>query len=174
MTADIHSATTSVWRRFNASMGSTLNGRKLPVLTSNHPLHGSYREFSLLAALCAVLHDMPELRPRLGNNERVRRLANELDSQRLKLGVQATGISRDAVDIHVALTRLGYTHRYTRPLSSSSSQPTVAEVTDRVCAALAANPYRTGRETDREQVERIVRREYVDVEPWPFGALLDA
>jgi hypothetical protein len=153
-------------------MGSTLNGRILPVLTSNHPFRASYREFSLLAALCAVLHDMTELRPRLGDNERVRRLANELDSQRLKLGVQATGISRDVVDVHVALTRLGYTHRYTRPLSASS-QPTVAEVTDRVCAALAANPYRTGRETDRDQVERIVRREFVDVEPWPFGALLD-
>ncbi len=49
-----------------------------------------------------------------------------------------------------------------------------AEVTDRVCAALAANPYRIGRDTDRGEVERIVRRDFVDVEPWPFGALLDA
>ncbi len=116
---------------------------------------------------------MPELRSRLEDNDRVRRLASELDSQRLKLAEQGTGIAHDAVDIHFALTRLGYTHRYTRPLPSSS-QPTAAEVTDRVCAALAANPYRIGRETDRDQVKRIVRRDFVDVEPWPFGSLLDA
>lgn len=85
----------------------------------------------------------------------------------------ASGLSGDAVDIHFALVGFGYRHRYTR-LLSSSTVPTAAEVTDQVHAALASNPHRSARDSDREEVERIVRRDFVDVEPWPFAALVDA
>lgn len=171
MTAALYSATSSVWRRFNAAMGSSLIGHSLPVLPNNTAFDPAFKEFSLLAALCAVLHDMPNLRPRLGDSGRVQRLARDLEAQRLKRSAAGSGVSGDAVDIHFALVKLGYTHRYTRPLAPCSS--TVAEVTDQVLAALSTNPYRTGRAIDREHVERIVRRDFVDVEPWPFGALVE-
>lgn len=76
-------------------MTSTLNGRSLAVLTNNTAFDSAFREYSILSTRSTALHDVPELRQRLGDN-------------------------------------------------------------------------------DRSQVERIVRRDFIDVEPWPFAALLEA
>jgi len=173
-TSGIYSATSSLWRRLNAGLGSDYLGRPLPVVTKNQTRFDDVgKERCLLEALCEVLHDMPELRQRLDDSHRVRRLAGDIDARRPKILFGRFDISGDAVDIHVALVRLGYTYPYTRPLTASLL-PTVAEVTDQVVAVLAGNPYRSARTVDREQVERIVRRDFIDVEPWPFGALVDA
>ena len=97
--------------------------------------------------------------------------ARELNEQPLALFSSGTGMGRDSVDIHTALVTLGYTHPYTRPLARGTT-PSVEEVTSQVVAALASNPYRVDRTTDLRQVQQIVSREYVDVEPWPFAALI--
>ncbi|MDQ1534509.1 MAG: hypothetical protein QOF28_2270, partial [Actinomycetota bacterium] len=34
-------------------------------------------------------------------------------------------------------------------------------------------PYRKGRHTDDATIMRIIRAAYLDVEPWPFAALVD-
>ena len=168
----VFTATTSRWRRFSAGASSTLAGRKLPILTHRSLVDAGLRELSLLVALSAVLHDMPELRPRLGDVERVRRLASDLRARPLTLRASKSGAFRDSVDIHAALVSLGYVHRYTRPLAASTL-PSVTEVTKHVVDALQSNPYRAGREVDLAQVVQIVRRDYTDVEPWPFAALVE-
>jgi hypothetical protein len=142
-------------------------------MTSGTVFTAALEERSVLAALCTVLHDKRELRVRLDDSGRVHRLAQDLESTRLKGHEPGSGIGPEAVDIHTALTRLGFTHPYTRPLTTQGL-PTLAEVTDKVIAALASNPYRVGRAADREQVERIVSRDYLDVEPWPLAALVNA
>ena len=125
----------------------------------------------MLWALCGILHDRPYLRARLADRDRVVALARELNEQPLALFASGTGLGRDSVDIHTALVTLGYTHPYTRPLARGTT-PSVEEVTSQVVAALASNPYRVGRTTDVRQVQQIVSREYVEVEPWPFAALI--
>jgi hypothetical protein len=170
--SEVVSATLSVWRRFESGMPGLWTGRSLPVLIGHTLFTASAPEYAVLAALCTAVHDNLRLRTKLGDLDRMRHLARDLNIKRPTLRVPPTGLDRDSVDIHAALIALGFTHRYTRPLTTIGL-PTTAEVTDRVVDALDANPHRGGRAIDREQIERIVSRDYVDVEPWPFAALAE-
>ncbi len=174
--SDIVDATSTVWRRFEsgpgkALTGRSLTGRSLPVLIGHTVFTASAPEYDVLGALCKVVRDDPRLRLRLGDVNRMARLAIALNITRPTVRATPKVLDRDSVDIHAALIGLGFTHRYSRPLSTTGL-PALAEVTDKVVAALSANPYRAGRVTPRAQVERFVRRDYLDVEPWPFTALV--
>ena len=144
----------------------------LPVLPRQTVFVPHWGELATLRVLADVIHSHGHLRSRLDENERVSRLASDLRSEWLDDPIPRFGSGRDSTDIRTALRQGGYVHHYGRPLTPTG-MPTVAEVVDRVEELLAANPFRTGRPTDRSQVEAIVRRDYVDVKPWPFAALVD-
>jgi hypothetical protein len=99
-------------------------------------------------------------------------LARDMIAGLAKFGITSTGVGRDSTDIHVAMQQAGFVHRYNRPLSAKRL-PSVDEIVAAVEVRLRSNPYRTGREIDHVQVDRIVRRDFLDIEPWPFGALVD-
>jgi hypothetical protein len=123
-------------------------------------------------AFADVLHTQKNLRPRLDNADRVNRLASDLQAGWLGHPIPHTGVGRDSTDIHTALRQGGFVHRFRRPLTTLG-MPTVDEVVSRVEELMRANPYRADRTNDRAQIERIVRRDYAEVKPWPFVALVD-
>lgn len=92
-------------------------------------------------------------------------------SGRFTLGHGTSFPLRDRTDVRVALELLGYRHSHGRPIPGDP-MPAADEVLDAVLAALAANPYRRGRQTPRADVDAAVRAYYLDVEPWPFSALV--
>ena len=168
--ASILSATRTFGRR--ATSGTSLTGRSAPVLPGTTVMTRFEAEFWTLTTLCKLVAHDDRARARLDDAERVKRLARDLATGMLKPHPLGTGIGRDSTDIHVALQQLGFVHPMNRPLTSVGI-PTVSEIADKVEAALRSNRFRVGRESDRAQIEEIVRRDYVDVEPWPFGALVD-
>ncbi len=172
-TRPIATATSTAWRRFNRwSSGPSLVGRSLPVLPGTTVFTRYERELSTLSVLCAIVHDDVSLRERLGDATRVTRLAAEFNAGLSTVNAAGTGTGRDSTDIHVAMRQAGFVHRYTRPLTAKGL-PSLDRVMDEVEARLRANPYRTGRAVDRDEVERIARRDYLDLKPWPFTSLVD-
>lgn len=170
-TAALFRATGSVWRRVGwATSGPT--GKVLPVLPAATMFSQCNRERGTMNALAAVLHAEPPLRSRLDDGDRMRRLANDLRTGSQVDPRYRTGSGRDATDIMNALRQGGLAHQFRRPLSPAWSV-SLGEMVDKVEESLRANPYRAGRSIDRRQVEAIVRREVVDVAPWPFAALVD-
>lgn len=129
------------------------------------------RERATLVALTEVLHHQPTLRDRLDNPERMRSLAADYEVGRVGPVEIAAGGLRDSVDIHTALRQTGCAFPYGRPLGNEVLAP-VAEIVDAVEERLRINPYRHGRQNDRAEIEKIVRKRYLDVKPWPFRALV--
>ena len=172
-TQPIATATSTAWRRFNRwSSGPSLVGRSLPVLPGTTAFTRYERELSTLSALCAIVLDDMSLRERLSDETRMTRLAAEFNAGLSTVNVARTGAGRDSTDIHVAMRQAGFVHRYSRPLTASGL-PSLDRVMDEVEARLRSNPYRTDRVVDRDLVERIVRRDYLDLKPWPFTSLVD-
>lgn len=170
-TSAISAKTSTVWRRLNRFGGPSLAGRSLPVLPGTTIATRCTRELATLGALCSVLSDDPLLRQRLQDITRMSQLACDVLADMLSLPSNRTGIGREATDIHVAMKQAGLIHRYGRPLTTVG-MPTPEEAVEQVVATLRSNPYRDGREVDRDQVERVVRRDFLDVDPWPFSALV--
>jgi hypothetical protein len=168
--APLLKATSRRWSGRDSSR-SSLTGRSLPVLRGRSVASAFLDEYSVLLALCSVVHDDAAVRPRLDDGERAARLASDLSRTSLRFRAIPTGAGRDSTDIHVALRQAGFVHRYNRPLTDAGL-PSVDTVVTEVVERLRANPYRQGRPIDRLQVEQIVRRDYLDVQPWPFAALV--
>lgn len=146
-----------------------LMGRSVPLVTS--PELPAGRERDTLEALIEVLSRRPELRARLDDRACIDLLAVDLTFGLQIRPIVDTGERRDSVDMHTALRVAGLVHPFGRPLQPHALAP-LDEVIASARAALEANPYRAGRTTNDARLERIVRREYYDVAPWPFRALL--
>jgi hypothetical protein len=99
------------------------------------------------------------------------RLAADLTSRPLGVVYERTGVSRDGVDIVWAMHEAGFIHRFGRPLPDEPRLP-LEQVMTRTREVLGTNPHRVGRHTEDRVIETYVRRNYVDVEPWPFAAVI--
>lgn len=160
----------TLWRR--ARWAAEPCRKTLPVLPREVVFFPHFGELATLRALADVLHTHEQLRSRLADANRANRLADSLRAEWLRDPIPHTGSGRDSTDIHTALRQGGFVHRFGRPLTMVG-MPTVDEVVSRVEELMRANPYRADRTSDRAQIERIVRRNYTDVKPWPFAALVD-
>jgi hypothetical protein len=126
----------------------------------------------VLDALARVLHDRPPIRAALDSPERMPRLAGALAGALPRQREPRTGVRRDHVDIEVARIAAGFVHRYGRPLPGDP-MPALDDEVAEVRRRLAQNPYRHDRDpVDDAVIAAWLRRNYFDVEPWPFGALL--
>ena len=124
-------------------------------------------DLTTISVLAQVLNAEPALRDRVAAEPS--RLASGL-SRPMGWPVQHDGGRRETVETITALRTLGYRHTYGRPMPGDHLAP-VDEVVDAVLGAIARNPYSEGFHPSRTGVETIVRRDYLDIEPWPFEAL---
>jgi hypothetical protein len=157
---------------WGADVASPFTGRTLPVypaktvFTACHPMRWT------LHTLCEILRDTPELRGRLADRIRTTRLASEIVSGAVGVFEPPGGLRSSSVDVLAAIRRAGFVHPRMRPVGSERL-PTIDAAVGRVESLLAENLFRSGRSIDRRQIERLVRRAYLDVAPWPFAALVD-
>jgi hypothetical protein len=167
-------ATSTPWRRYARWMqsGSVAGGHKLPLAPRALVYPSAFREIAILNVLATVLARSAEYRDRLADPLRVSRLATDLSNGLLGSFAAKGGMRRDTVDIVVALRRAGFFYPLGRPLLREET-PAPDEVLASVRACLEANPYRKGRHTDDATIMRVIRAAYLDVEPWPFAALVD-
>ena len=152
-------------------LGRTSGGAAITVLTAGYV--STFRhEMETLNVLCRLLHDRRALRERLGDRSRMSLLVAEL-RRGIHVGGRPGhfGVRRDSVDVDVAIRGAGLAWPYGRPLSPTE-RPSLDSAVERVEQRLQANPYRAGRRLDHDLVVHIVRKEVVDVEPWPFSALV--
>jgi hypothetical protein len=163
-------ATTNWGRRVVLAMGAMVPGTVLPIVPSVSFTSIANPECDTLEALCTVLCLESTLRERLGDRGRVEALAKDFASGLLRWHYVGTGLGWDSTDIHVAMRQAGYVHQFTRPLDRAQL-PSIDDAVAEVMARLASNPHRVGRPADRDEVEKIVRKDYLDIEPWPFSAL---
>jgi hypothetical protein len=170
--SEMISATMTWWRRLNHwnPLGA-VTGHLLPMLPTTNAFRSCRRERHTLIALTAVLARRSDLRASLSDPGRMARLACDLSNELLSFPVERTGVSRDAVDIIIAMHGAGYVHTFGRPFAGDAL-PALPDIVARVRARLDANPFRKGRVIDDETIARIARRTYLDVKPWPFAALL--
>jgi hypothetical protein len=168
----IYGATTTRSQRLSGFVPGGARQHVVPIVVARFV----YTEFEypVLRTLCQVLADRPELRSALADPSRVGRLAADLSSTNLKFAPDhaGSGVRPSSVDLGVAMARCGYHHKYNRPLPGDPL-PTVDEIVDRVQQRLHQNPPGPGHDVEREDIERLARRAYLDVEPWPFQALFD-
>lgn len=122
-----------------------------------------------VSALAAVLHDRPELRSRLSDPAVIERLAHDL-RRPLAARTWHEGTRRKTFEIYNALRLLRYGHRYGRPFPGDPL-PDDDTVVDAISAHIEHSRYTQNVHPSRDDIVRIVRREYLDVEPWPLGAL---
>ncbi len=174
---EILDMTVTRWRRVRHafSEGPPASSLVPVVMPRMGPRRGAVGDLGNLGMLTALLAADPLYRARLEDPDRVARLAADLTAARFVWYVtDAGGARRDAIDVAVALQTAGFVHRHGgRPLSRGRVvAPDV--VLAGVHKALAANPYRKGRAmVDDATIMRVARRNYLDVEPWPFAALVE-
>ena len=158
-------------RRYHHGWSSgNLTGYVLPIVPD--ALHASCsKERATLQALVRLIASRPEVRERLADPQRMARLAVDLTTRPLGVVHERTGMSRDGLDAVTAMHQAGFVHRFGRPLPEDNV-PALERVLSGTKKLLASNPHRSVRRTDDRVVERYVRRNYTDVEPWPFAALV--
>jgi hypothetical protein len=171
---DLWRATMPRHRRYQAFWQGTTGRlvRVLPIMPSSSAFTRCERERTTLEVLGSVVHERSDVRGALESAWAAAQLANDLSEHLLGPPKYAIALHRDEVDIEVARIAAGFVHRYGRPLPGDpmpSLEGAVAEVRRR----LANNRYRHDRDpVDDAVIARWLRRNFFDVEPWPFGALL--
>lgn len=140
------------------------------------PLTGAFdwrmhdRESTTVDALCQVLAGEPSWRAGLADRGRVLRLAADLNGGWRGTIVERSGLRRARVETMTALQRCGFVHRYRRPLAGDVLPP-LDEVVARLRAFVEANPYAHDVDVPDELLVEVAERDYLAIEPWPFGAL---
>jgi hypothetical protein len=147
----------------------TLSGHRIAMLVSMVPARYR-RERATLAALASVLAARPELRRALSDPTRAARLATDLANGMLPDPPTARRGSPDRARIEHALHTVGGFHRYGRPLPGAA-MPSLGEIVALVQSRLRAGPDGEHGVDDR-QIVKLARKQYLDVQPWPFAALL--
>jgi hypothetical protein len=171
--APLLEATSTVWHRFNSwPQRGTWAFRALPIVATVTVFTMYTRERDTLAWLVRVLASRPELRARLLESDRMRRLADDLDHGRIAASPGHSTIRSDSLDVEVAIRKAGYWYPFTRPLSHRQIAP-LDEVVEKVKARLDANQYRRDHPIEDDRIRAVVRHVYTDIEPWPFAALVD-
>ena len=159
-------AATNTWLTWSSRLGRP--GVVLPLL----PIGGSVdAERETLAALCTHLAQNPTIRPGLADPERGRRLIRDLAHGARRSGAEPSGLRRTTVEVLTALRGLGYIHRlFGRPLPSDKPAP-LETIVEQVLGRIRQSPYARHLSISPERAGRVIRRQYLDVEPWPFAAL---
>ncbi len=126
-----------------------------------------------LGALCAVIHDRGEVRPRLEDPGRMRRLATAVSTASLGPGPRPRPRIRTRVEIETAMNQCGLIHRYGRPLLDEPITE-LSVACERVTAYLARSPYVVGMHFGTTEIESQINDNYASIQPWPFGPLTSA
>lgn len=133
-------------------------------------------DLAVLDALCALVAQRPELRPRLAERARVERLLADITGHPHGDHVPALRLRTVAVDSVQALRDLGYTHPHGgRPFPGATPVPTDRVVADVLMRLRGTRPDDRSRFEPKyaADVADLVDRAYARVEPWPFAALTD-
>ena len=130
----------------------------------------SWPHAPLFRAFAEVMCNLPQLREALSDLHRCTRLASDMASFHLGDPTAAVSLRRDSLDVATAIRACGYVHRFRRPLDRVDLPPLGSAVAE-VSECLRSSASRAGRSIDRARVEAILRRNYFEVEPWPFAAL---
>jgi hypothetical protein len=126
-----------------------------------------------IGILCSILAVEPEMRARLAQPVRVNRLIHDLKTRRFRFAPFRVGFRRAVTEVLTGMRLAGFEHRFGgRPLPGVTLPP-LDEVVRRVLERIAENPYARGVVIDQERAREIVRRNYLEVEPWPLEALID-
>ncbi len=126
---------------------------------------------AVVAALCRVLAEHPEVRTRLDDPRRTRRLVQDMIRRPLREIVLVEPVARRAFEISSSLKRLGCVHRLGgRPLPGDPL-PDEGELAERVQVDLQRNPYSRDLDISLSQIRQAIRERYL-VEAWPFAALM--
>lgn len=170
-------AATESIRRARRSWRNRINrflqeGVVVPLCAVGHISLAIDRDRQTVQMLSALLVLRPDLRPGLSDDDRVGLLLSDLRATPLGVRSERTGLRRASTEVLAAMRVLGYQHRFHgRPLPDDQMPP-LDEVVTKVIERVRSNPYAKGVEIERSNVEQLVRRNYLDVEPWPVGALL--
>ena len=162
--------TTSIWDRWVHWFDETEAVALWPLIVGRPGVTG---DVALVQVLCETLAERPDVRERLNDPERVRRLVADMVHTRHTMRWVRTGARRRVVEVLNSMHLLGYEHaRHGRPLPDGSV-PSLEDVTARVLDHIRGNRYAQGLEISEEFVRNIVERDYTGVAPWPLRALLD-
>lgn len=80
------------------------------------------------------------------------------------------GVRRQTAEIGTAMRMLGLEHPFDRPLPGDQL-PSLDDAVSRVMAFIASNPHAEGVKIDQQRVAQLIRRRYLQIQPWPFQSL---
>jgi hypothetical protein len=127
---------------------------------------------SALDVLCRVLARRPDWRPQLANLTRTTQFLHDMAVQDHGPIAQTFGVRRRTLETLTVMRRLGFVHPLQgRPLPDES-RPQADGVVQAVVDGLSANRYALP--PDEAHTRKLVHRQYLDITPWPFTALLPA
>lgn len=168
-TAGVRRATRSWRNRLNRFLQ---DGIVVPLCAVGHISWAVDRDRNTVELLCALLVERPDLRGRLAEQDRISELIRGLQTSKLDMPPYRMGARRATTEILTALRLLGYEHRFHgRPLPGEVL-PEIDEIVPRVLERIRSNRFAAGVVVDEDQVRSVVKRDYLDVEPWPVDALM--
>lgn len=167
-TDELRQSLTTLWTRFSRILSS---GTAVPLYTPNFERAWN-DHVSMLAVLCGVLRGREEWRARLGDPQRVQRLASDMSARRYKPKRTSHGLRQRTWEMAQAMQTLGYTHEWDgRPLPTEQLAD-LEEIVPAVLEKIRASPYARGLDVNEDDV-RAFANKYYFVDPWPFAALAD-
>ena len=146
-------------------------GTVVPLCTDSGSLVAIRRDRETLLALVELLRTRPVLLGRLAVDRRVQRLATDLQQSPGNVG-ETPALRWQGFDMGVALRTAGFVHPIGGRPFPGDPLPSEAEVVESVALSIARRE-RSGPRIDRSAIAEGVRRNFLDVEPWPFQALTD-
>lgn len=153
-----------------AQLLGLVDDRTVVLSRRSGPLWRASALHQTLAMLCRVVAEQTAWRAGLGDPARVARLADDLNRRAVVVVVEGSPLRRATVEAVTALQRSGFVHRYGRPLDGDVL-PSVDHVVATTRAFVDRNPYARGVEVSDDLLREVAERDYLGVEPWPFGAL---
>jgi hypothetical protein len=167
VTAGVRAATRTLRNRFHRLLQ---DDAIVPLRATGWARPGVAAERDTLSALCRALAERPAMRSRLADPACTRRLVRAMADRPLLARPEVTAGRRDTTEVLGALRALGYRHLIGgRPLPGDL--PALDLVVDQVFERLGHDPYARDVRPTRSKVAQIVRRHFLDVEPWPFEGL---
>jgi hypothetical protein len=122
--------------------------------------------------LCLLLTQRPELQLRLGEPLRVQKLLDDLKQHQLPVVRVHLGVRTESVEIRAAMRRANILHPLGgRPVPGDvlvDRDEAVAKIVDR----MRTISHSKGAAVSSKHVEEILDAEYLNVERWPFSAIL--
>ena len=146
------------------------DGPRVTLYTGGRDARVDERERHTFRALASALAQRADLRARLGDPARVRRLAAVIGGEALAWPAPAVRPRASTTVVLTAMAELGYVHPFGRPLPGDVL-PAKAEAVRQVCEHLGRRPYAQGLQISAEQVGATFEETYFGLDPWPFASL---